>query len=447
MNVPPGAPSGMHFPYQFIEFVISNLAEGSGSTIIIRLPAGNSAETYYKYGPTPDNPISHWYEFMFDGQTGAEISGDTVILHLADGLRGDDDLTANGQIFDQGGPATTSSGLPVTGQTASYGVGDDGNIQAGVEWPAPRFTDNGDGTVTDNLTGLMWLKDGGCLKKNWSGALTTLADLSGNPTKYKCSEYTGGHSDWRLPNVKEMESLINLGVSNSGSWLNANGFKNIKAYSYWASTSYAGSAKSYAWLVNLSSGTTAYSSKYGSNYILPVRSGTSGKSIDLPKTGQTASYAMGDDGNIQAGVEWPAPRFTENGDGTVTDNLTGLMWLKDGGCFRKNWSSALTIIQDFNANPGKYPCLDYASEYSDWRLPNAKELESLVHYGISNSASWINTNGFRNMKSSSYWSSTTYGGSKWYAWYVDMKAGMSKYTSKYSTYYVLPVRGGNVGGN
>ena len=42
---------------------------------------------------------------------------------------------------------------------------DDGLLRAGIEWPAPRFTDNGDGTVTDSLTGLMWLKDGGCLKK------------------------------------------------------------------------------------------------------------------------------------------------------------------------------------------------------------------------------------------------------------------------------------------
>ena len=52
---------------------------------------------------------------------------------------------------------------------------------------------------------------------------------------------------------------------------------------------------------------------------------------DIPKTGQTLIYASGDDGNIQAGIEWPAPRFTDNGDGTVTDSLTGLMWLKDGG--------------------------------------------------------------------------------------------------------------------
>ena len=51
------------------------------------------------------------------------------------------------------------------------------------------------------------------------------------------------------------------------------------------------------------------------------------------KTGQTVSYALGDDGDLQKGVMWPVPRFTDNGSGTVTDNLTGLIWLKDANCF------------------------------------------------------------------------------------------------------------------
>ena len=71
---------------------------------------------------------------------------------------------------------------------------------------------------------------------------------------------------------------------------------------------------------------------------------------DLPKTGQSTSYAIGDDGFIEAGVEWPSPRFTDNKDGTVTDTLTGLMWLKDGGCFYKSWNTALTTITDFSGN-------------------------------------------------------------------------------------------------
>ena len=65
--------------------------------------------------------------------------------------------------------------------------------------------------------------------------------------------------------------------------------------------------------------------------------------VNLPKTGQTSCWDTdgnkiscpntGEDGEIQAGTNWPSPRFTDTGDGTVTDNLTGLMWLKDGNCF------------------------------------------------------------------------------------------------------------------
>jgi len=366
-------------------------------------------------------------------------SSGAVTSYSFTNISGNHTITVSFMLNNNSNDALTD--LPRSGQTLIYASGDDGYFQAGTDLPNPRFTDNGDGTMTDNLTGLMWLKDGGCLYKTWSSALTTIADFTGNPGKYHCAEYSGSYNDWRLPNVKEIESLINYGVSNLASWLNTSGFKNVKSYNYWVSTSYAGS-KTSAWAVNLVNGTNAYSSKYGYNYILPVRSSSAGKSYDIPKTGQTSSYAIGDDGFIEAGIEWPAPRFTDNGDGTVTDTLTGLMWLKDGGCFRKSWSSAITTISDFNTNPGKYPCRYYASAYSDWRLPNIKELESLVNYGVSNSASWINVNGFTNLNSSTYWSSTTYLGNTSQAWTVDMKAGVSKYSGKYSTYYVLPVRSG-----
>ena len=70
----------------------------------IYLPAGANPTTYYKYGPEPGNPTDHWYEFLYNGQTGAVISGNIITLHFVDGQRGDDDLTANGIIADQGAP-------------------------------------------------------------------------------------------------------------------------------------------------------------------------------------------------------------------------------------------------------------------------------------------------------------------------------------------------------
>ena len=64
----------------------------------------------------------------------------------------------------------------------------------------------------------------------------------------------------------------------------------------------------------------------------------------VPKTGQTTSYTTGDDGDLEMGVPWPSPRFTDKGDGTVTDNLTGLIWLKDANCFGgRTWISSNMI--------------------------------------------------------------------------------------------------------
>jgi hypothetical protein len=328
----------------------------------------------------------------------------------------------------------------------SYAPGDDGYIEAGMEWPAPRFTDNGDGTVTDTLTGLMWLKDGGCMWKSWNSALRAITNFNNNPRKYSCLRYAANYADWRLPNMNELESLVNYGVSNSASWLNSQGFVNMKSSSYWSSTTYRGGTTQ-AWTVSIYNGTGSMSSKYGTLYVLPVRDAVSGNSQEVSSTGQTVSYAKGDDGYIEAGIEWPTLRFTDNGDGTVTDTITGLMWLKDGGCFKKNWSTMLSTISNFNSYPGQYNCLGYAASYTDWRLPNVKELESFLNYGTSDSSSWLNSQGFVNVKSSYYWSSTTYPGSTTQAWIVDMQKAKKVYITKSYNYYGWPVRGGNAGGN
>jgi parallel beta-helix repeat protein len=100
------------FPHGFFSFTIQNLTAGQGVTVNLVLPSAMPANAeYWKYGPTPDNPTSHWYRFMYDGQTGAEINGNLVTLHFVDGQRGDDNPTLDGKIVDQGGPG--SSPIPV----------------------------------------------------------------------------------------------------------------------------------------------------------------------------------------------------------------------------------------------------------------------------------------------------------------------------------------------
>ena len=171
--------------------------------------------------------------------------------------------------------------------------------------------------------------------------------------------------------------------------------------------------------------------------------------VQLPMTGQTTSYATGDDGGLQRGVAWPSPRFTDNGDGTVTDEVTGLMWLKDGNCFGiGQWFNgaanypALETVRDFNSNPGNYSCTDYTASYNDWRLPNVNELESLVNAEESSTTIWLNAQEFTNVQSGNYWSSTTRASATDNVWGVDMGSGSVVAVNKANSIYLWPVRAG-----
>jgi hypothetical protein len=160
----------------------------------------------------------------------------------------------------------------------------------------------------------------------------------------------------------------------------------------------------------------------------------------VPKTGQTTSYATGDDGDLEKGVAWPSPRFTDNGDGTVTDNLTGLIWLKDANCFStKTWANALTSANTLNS--GECGLTDGSAE-GNWRLPNIRELMSLLDYGRLDPA-LPSLHPFSGVQLSSYWTSTmTASGSPNYAWLVGLRYGSLETYHKDNSYYVWPVRGG-----
>ena len=163
----------------------------------------------------------------------------------------------------------------------------------------------------------------------------------------------------------------------------------------------------------------------------------------VEKTGQTSSYHLGDDGDFERGIEWPNPRFTDNGDGTVTDNLTGLIWLRDANCSLINgprtWEDALNIIVPQLADG--YCGLTDGSEVGDWRLPNVKELQSLIDFGESIPA-LPSGHPFTNVLGSRYWSSTSTAGYTHYAWEVEMRYGYVSDGNKVDSNYVWPVRGG-----
>ncbi len=108
------APADITFPAGFQEFIIRGVPTGEATTATLILPPDMTPTTYFKFGATPDNPIPHWYEFLFDGTTGAELFNDRVVLHFVDGQRGDDDLVANGEIFDPSAIAVATTLPPPT---------------------------------------------------------------------------------------------------------------------------------------------------------------------------------------------------------------------------------------------------------------------------------------------------------------------------------------------
>ena len=166
--------------------------------------------------------------------------------------------------------------VPETGQTTCYiaagavtactGIGQDGDHMAGVAWPTPRFVvGTGVGTtdqcVTDSLTGLMWVRSPSITPATWANALTSANNLS------LC-----GFSDWRLPNVNELESLVNREVTNQAAFLNDQFFDDVRAFNYWSSSSYVGST-SVAWIVFMGEGDVEIGLKTSNFYVWPVRAG------------------------------------------------------------------------------------------------------------------------------------------------------------------------------
>jgi len=162
-------------------------------------------------------------------------------------------------------------------------------------------------------------------------------------------------------------------------------------------------------------------------------------SAGVPKTGQTTSFAAGDDGDLERGVAWPIPRFTDNGNGTVTDNLTGLIWLKNADCFGpRAWATALT---DANGLASPSCGLTDGSVAGAWRLPNVREQQSLIDYGRYNPA-LPSAHPFTDVHAYSYWTNTDVFYTTSYAWHVNLGNGYVYDGDEAYTYYVWPVRGG-----
>ncbi len=239
-------------------------------------------------------------------------------------------------------------GDPFFGQDAEY----QGLQQA--------YLNNGDGTVTDLVTGLMWQQNAADEKMSWDEA------MAGADT---CS--TGGYADWRLPDIKELYSLIQFSGTDpsSGSTVNLVPFIDTDYFQfeygdtlsgerlidaqYWSSTEYTGETMG------------GNETSFGVNFADGRIKGYPSQELGPPEQ----TFFMTSFVRYVRGTESCENQFVDNGDGTVTDLATNLMWQQSDDGTGRNWEESLVYAEILTTGG-----------YSDWRLPNAHELQSIVDY-------------------------------------------------------------------
>ena len=256
---------------------------------------------------------------------------------------------------------STSISEPAEGEDF---YGQDANYPGNV----PSYTDNGDGTVTDNVTGLMWQQS---FDHNGDGEIDVDDKLTYNEIVKKFGD--GGitfaeYDDWRLPTIKEMYSLIlfrGRDISpQSTSVENLTPFIDNKTFEFNYGDLDAGER-----LIDMQCATT---NVYVSDEVPATVFGVNfadgrikGYGLDMPDRGGKAfNYLL-----VRANISYGVNKFVDNTDGTITDEASGLMWMQDDNEEGILWQDALAYAE------GK----EFAG-YSDWRLPDAKELQSIVDY-------------------------------------------------------------------
>ncbi|AWF82946.1 hypothetical protein BTJ40_20145 [Microbulbifer sp. A4B17] len=225
-------------------------------------------------------------------------------------------------------------------------------------------------TVVDNVTGLVWTQSPDL---NRDGEVTSddkiaFRDVEGYVEKLNQARF-GGYSDWRLPTIKQLYSLMNFsGIDPAGpSETNAKPFIDTRYFAFTYGDEERGerTIDSQFWSSNIYTGDVFRGSP--AVFGLNLADGRI-KAYAIPGGGGPKNFAYFVRGNQDYGKN----KFVDNKDGTVSDLATGLMWMKFDSKKGMNWQEALAWAEEKNAQ-------NFLG-YSDWRLPNAKELQSIVDY-------------------------------------------------------------------
>jgi hypothetical protein len=331
--------------------------------------------------------------------------------------------------------------LPDTGQSVQYDT--QGEVlaasessfytgqDASVQGNALRYHDNGDGTVTDLNTGLMWQQEHDFTRRNLEDTTAHVESMT-----------LAGYDDWRVPTIKELYSLAyfdgELMKPESGKTSTPYIDTAYFDYQYDQRLMFAGQFySSTVYVKNDVQNFTAnggLQGAFGFNFSDGhIKSYETGKYFD-------GSSIMASDGMFVPGCFVRAVRGTtslydmdylDNGDGTVTDRSSALMWAKDDSGMKMDWVEALKYAEGASL-----------AGHRDWRLPNAKELQSLVDYEKTDfpaiNTEFFNTSvkKFESVDDAYYfWSSTTQGDFKYTGAYVAFGQAWSKKNSSATEYF------------
>ena len=291
-------------------------------------------------------------------------------------------------IIDDTSAASATLQLPDTGQVSHYTptVGEDADYTLNP----PTYTAHGDGTVTDQVTGLVWQQsDGGEL--TFTDAVSYCANLT-----------LGGYSDWQLPAGADLFTLVDLDRNPA---LNTTAFTMTSAEYWWSANELMGDPTR-AWVVNAGGGIGPHPksealSAGGAKYLHP-------RCVRNVPTRATI-------------------HFTANADATVTDARTGLVWQQAEVTATMTWEAALSYCENLTLGSN-----------TAWRLPNSKDLRSLNDETLINPS--LDTTYFPGAQATRYWSSTTLAGRTDAAWFTDFTSGLVSYNAKTGLLAVRCVR-------